>query len=381
MKCVFVITGLAAGGAENLLLQILTHADSLQGSTVITLSPGGELLPQFQAAGISVETLGMHSRVPSPLVIWRLARRLCALQADVVSTWMYHANLVGGLAARMAGIPVVWGIHNSSANLQLLRRSTRWVIRVGAWFSHWIPALIITPSEHARKLHVARHYAESKFQVIPNGIDLDKFKADPEARESVRRELGLQMDTPLVAMVARYCPPKDHAGFIQAAGLVAKLRPDVHFLLIGTGTAVDNIELQALIRQAGLLQNMHCLGLRTDVPRLTAALDVSCLASFGEAFGNVLGEALACGVPCVSSDVGVAAEMIAGAGKVVPVGNPQAFAQALLDVLQLDVAQRRVLAAEAVLRMLQDFEIGNIVKVYSKMLRNVTKRCSGDLAG
>lgn len=381
MKVVFVITGLAAGGAENLLLQILTHAEGLSEVTVITLGQGGALLPQFQAAGIRVETLGMHSRFPSPSGIWRLVYRLRELRPDVVSTWMYHANLIGGIAARIAGCPVVWGIHNSSANLRLLRGSTRWVIRAGAWLSRWIPSLIITPSVLARDLHVARHYAADRFRVIPNGIDLDRFRPDPGARESVRSELGLPARCPLVGMVARYCPPKDHAGFLHSVGLIVQQRPDVHFLLIGAGTGADNEELATLIRQNGAIGHVHCLGLRQDVARLTAALDVSCLASFGEAFGNVLGEALACGVPCVSSDVGVAREIIADAGSVVPVGDVRAFAGAILEQLRMDGDRRERLAAKAVLRMRQQFEIRAIVQMYLKMLLNVTKCCSGDPAG
>lgn len=380
MKCVFVITGLAAGGAENLLLQILTHADSLQGSTVITLSPGGELLPQFRAAGISVETLGMQSRLPSPLVIWRLARRLRELRADVVSTWMYHANLIGGLAARVAGVPAVWGIHNSSANRQMLKRTTRWVIALGAWLSRSLPVSIITPSERARALHVQLGYTEAKFRIIPNGVDLERFKPDVGARDSVRRELGIAHEAPLVGMVARVCPPKDHAGFIEAANFVAQHRPDVHFLLIGMGAVTDNVELAARIQAHSLQDRVHCLGVRSDVARLTASLDLSCLASFGEAFGNVLVEALACGVWCVSSDVGVAGDVIGDTGRVVPVGDPGQFAQAILDVLALDDGLRAEMGARAAGRMRERFEIGQIARLYSEMLLNVTKYCSGHAA-
>ncbi|MDP5238379.1 glycosyltransferase [Uliginosibacterium sp. 31-16] len=372
MKVVFVITGLVAGGAENMLLKLLLNGPHLKNATVITLKAGGDLLPRFQAAGIRVETLNMHPGRPNPLAIWRLARRLRALNADVVSTWMYHADLIGGLAARLAGIPVAWGIRNSAVDERLTSRATRAVVKLCGRLSRFVPDAIISCSVRARDIHVAEHYASDKFCLIQNGFDLDAFKPDLEARLSLRTELGLAADVPLAGMIARYSPQKNHAGFLAAAAQVLQQCPAQHFLLAGLDAGPDNAELAALIRAYGLEGRVHCLGLRQDVPRITAALDLACLSSiFGEAFPNVLGEALACGVPCVATDVGDSESIVGDCGRVVVPGDVAAFAGAMQAMLTLPAAERVRMALRARQRMLDGFEIRHVASLYEEIFEHL----------
>lgn len=378
MKVVFVITGLVAGGAENMLLKLLQHGPHLRGATVITLKAGGEMLPRFEAAGISVETLNMSPSIPNPLAILRLARRLRELRADVVSTWMYHGDLIGGLAAKLAGVPVAWGIRNSAVDERLTSRSTRAVVKLCGWLSHWVPDAIISCSVRARDIHVAEDYDPAKFCIIQNGFDLDRFKPDPAARAAFRAELGLPPDALLAGLIARYSPQKNHAGFLAAARRVLDRMPDVHFLLAGVGTGPDNAGLAALIAQHGLAERVHCLGLRQDVPQLTAALDLACLSSiFGEAFPNVLGEALACEVPCVATDVGDSEAIVGACGRVVAPGDVAALAVAMGEMLALPEAERQALGRLGRQRMLAGFEIRYVAGLYEELFGHLAQSARG----
>ena len=213
--------------------------------------------------------------------------------------------------------------------------------------SQWVPAQIISCSQRAKKVHAAAGYAPNKLHVIPNGFDLDRFVPDAGARASVRAELGLAADAALVGLIARFDVQKNQFGFIAAAAQIHLHRPDVYFLLAGTGVDDANAALNNAITLQGLQANTFLLGRRDDVPRLMAALDVLASSSHGEAFPNVLGEAMACGVPCVVTDAGDSADIVGRTGRVVAVADMEALAEQLLDVLSLHAAERGVLGKQA----------------------------------
>ncbi len=348
----FVITGLDLGGAETMLLKLLRQGALREGATVVPLVSGGALTPAFEALGVPVRPIGMKRGVPDPIAFWRLCRELRGSRAEVVSTWMYHADLLGGLAAKFVGRPVVWGIRNSDLSPEHSSEMTRLVVRVCAWLSHRVPAAIICNSERARAIHQAAGYCAERMRVIPNGFDLEAFKPDPAARAAVRGELGWPHDAPLVGMVARADPQKDHAGFAVAAGLLRARGSAARFVLIGPGVDAANPGLAAALAAAGIADRTALLGPRADLPRLTAAFDVAVLSSaWGEAFPNVIGEALACGVPVVATDVGDVREIVGEAGRVVPPGQPAALAEAIAALLALTPEQRRELGALGRARM------------------------------
>lgn len=330
---------------------------------VISLSTLGELAPRIAALGISVDAVGMSPGLPSPSGFFRLLRLLRRLKPDVVHTWMYHADLLGGLAARLAGISAIgWCIRNSNLDRDKTKFSTRAVVGLCASISTWMPLRILSCSEQARQVHVARGYAAEKMLVVPNGFDLDRFKPDGHARQVVRTELGLAADTPLVGLIGRFDPQKNHAGFFEAAGLLHQHMPHVHFVLAGQGVDVSNAVLMQAITQEGVLANTHLLGLRRDMPVLMAALDVLASSSYGEAFPNVLGEAMACGVPCAVTDVGDSAYIVGDTGKVVAPADMAGLAIALKDLLALPSSEKAALGARARVRVAENFEIGGVVR-------------------
>lgn len=374
MNICFCITNLATGGAETVLLNILQQLDRSRFTpTVVSLVGLGEIGPRIQALGIPVHTLDMsRGGVPNPLMVLRLTKLLRQLQPDVVHTWMYHADFLGGLAARLAGCRrVIWGIHHSNLSKEVNKRSTLWVVKACALLSRRVPAQIISCSQRAKEVHAALGYAADKLHVIPNGFDLGRFVPDAEARASVRAELGLAPDAPLVGLIARFDSQKNHFGFIEAAAQVHAQQPDVHFVLAGTDVDSSNAALNAAIAAQGLQARMHLLGRRDDVPRLMAALDVLALSSHGESFGNVLCEAMACGVPCVTTDSGGPAEVVGSTGRVVAVGDMAALAQQLLEVLRLPAVERAALGKQARARVQAQYEIGHVAGLYQAFYERV----------
>lgn len=374
MNVTFIITNLATGGAEMMLHKLLQNIDrSRFQPTVISLMGKGEIGPRIEALGIPVHALGMHRDTPNPLALLRLARLLRRLQPDVVHTWMYHADLLGGLAARLAGCRrVAWCLRHSNLSPTENKRSTLAVVRLCAWLSGWLPVQIVSCSVRARQVHAAVGYADDKIHVIPNGFDLGRFAPDAAARASVRAELGLPPDAPLVGVVARYDVQKNHPGFVQAAAQVLQQLPQVHFALAGTGVDAGNAALQAAIAaHPGLAEHMHLLGRRDDVPRLMAAFDVLASPSHGEAFPNVLGEAMACGVPCVVTAAGDSAEIVGSTGRVVAVGDMAGLAHELVAVLRLSVDERAALGRLARERVQIEYEIGHVTRLYEAVYERV----------
>ena len=378
MRIVFIITGLSIGGAEMMLLKVLERLNRQRFSPhVISLTTLGELAPRIAALGIPVDPVGLKPGLPSPSAFFRLVQMLKRINPDVVHTWMYHADLLGGLAGRLAGISAVgWCIRNSNLDRDKTKFSTRAVVGLCASISKWVPSRILSCSEKARQLHVGCGYVVNKMVVVPNGFDLTRFKPDNNARHKIRRELCITDQTPLVGLIGRFDPQKDHAGFFSAAGVLHREMPQVHFVLAGQGVDMRNAALMQAITQAGVLANTHLLGLRNDIPELMAALDVlASSSSYGEAFPNVLGEAMACGVPCVVTDVGDSAYIVGDTGRVVAPGDIHGLAAALGELLALPLPEKTALSERARARVADHFEIGGVVRryedFYESLLANV----------
>lgn len=376
MKIVFAIVGLSTGGAENMLLRLLERIDRKTFSPyVISLTSKGVIGERIAALGIPVESLGMRQGRADPIRFMKLVWRLWQINPDVVHTWMYHADLLGGLAAKMARVPaVVWCVRSSDFLHTDTGWSTRLVLSLCARISSWLPDVVLYNSQKGVAFHKALGYKEQHFIVVPNGIDLEKFRPDEQARLDVRKELGISSKTPLIGLIGRYDPLKNHAGFIQAAIFLHRIMPAVHFLMVGTDIDCSNKTLKTIIEDGNLSDYCHLLGPRSDIPRITAALDLATLASWSEAFPNVLIEAMACGVPCVSTDAGDASLILGEDGWIVPVGDMEGLAARWSGFLRLDAVQRGRYAERARRRVLDKFEIGVVVRRYEEVYRDVKMR-------
>ena len=372
-RVLHIITSLSTGGAEHMLARLAHGLKEGFTQRVVSLTPPGAVATQIDHDGIETTSLNLATGIPNPLAVLRLAAIIRAFRPDVVQTWMYHADLLGGLAARLAGVKnVVWNIRNNDLARDTTKARTRWVVKACARLSRRVPNRIVSCAQSAAQTHIELGYAADKFVVIPNGFDLQRFHPDASAHSSVCSELGLSANTPLVGLIARFDPQKNHEGFIRAAQLVHERKPNVHFLLAGFGVDASNSALGRWIAEAGLGQVMHLLGERADIPRLNQALDVAVSSSsYGEAFPNVLGEAMACGVPVVATDAGDAALIAGTAGRIVPRNDMVALATACLDLLTLDDCERQALGQQAHRRIADGFSLEATVRQYAALYRSL----------
>jgi glycosyltransferase involved in cell wall biosynthesis len=368
IRLVHIITGLSTGGAEMMLFKLIQHIDRTRYEPyVISLTTQGDLGRYIESLDVPVEALGMRRGRFQLLKFLKLMFLLRSLHPDIVQTWMYHSDLLGGIAARLVGIRTVsWAIRQSNISPKVNKRSSLYVMKICSILSHWIPNKIISCSEKARITHVETGYDEEKIVVIANGFDLNKFIPSLESRISVRNELGIPDNTPLVGLIARYDPQKNHEGFLEAARLINKQLPEVRFLLVGSGVDKSNSVLSQKIQKAGVEDVVHLLGRRDDIPRLMASLDVLASSSSGEGFSNVLGEAMACGIICVVTDVGDSADIVGNTGRVVSLEDMASLAKEILYVLSLSRNERQDLSNNSRRRIVNNYEIGTIVEKYEQ---------------
>lgn len=330
-----VISGLGRGGAEAVLVRLVQATQAQCRHIVVSLTDEGVYGAVLCALKVKVHALHWRRGRATPaglLALWQLIR---ATRPDVVQTWMYHADLAGGVAARLAGVrAVAWGIRNSDLHPHHSSRSARLAMRLCAILSMWVPRAIVSCSAAAARIHAGLGYRADRLQVIPNGCDLRRWRDWPEAYAAQRARWRVSEGAPVLGMVARWDPQKDHANFLDALVAVVAKRADLVCVLVGPGMVASNYELAHGIRERGLQQHIVLDGPRDDVPEIMPALDLHVLSSaYGEAFPNVVAEAMACGTPNVVTDVGDAAGIVANTGWVVPPGDAPALAHAILSAL------------------------------------------------
>lgn len=329
-KVLHVITGLHDGGAEGALFRLCTY-DSENIHQVISMTEPGKYGPLLEAQGIQVTCLGMPRGRLTSKGLFQLWRQIRKTQPDVVQTWMYHADLVGGVLARLAGCQnVIWGIRNTTLSRGESTHNTIRVARLCARLSSFVPRRILCCAEKARSIHSALGYDERRMRVVPNGYDLSTFRPDSDAREALRKELGIPPEAFLLGFVARFDPQKDHANLLHALARLRDAGKTPLCLLVGTGLETGNPVIVRMITELGLTDQVRLLGRRTDIPDVMNALDLHVMSSaFGEAFPNVLCEAMACGTPCVTTDVGDAVLIVSETGWAVPPRDSVALSEAL----------------------------------------------------
>ena len=344
----FVITNLDCGGAEVMLFRLLSRLDRSRFTPqVISLIDIGQIGKQIQALGIPVRTLGMQRGRPSLKALIQLVQWLRQDRPHVVQTWMYHADLMGGFAARLAGgIPTIWGVHQSDLSWAGNRILTLLTVKSCAYLSRWLPKQIICCSEASRRTHGAVGYAIDKLITIPNGYDVDTFKPDLLTSTMVRQELDIPEDVTIIGMVARFHPQKDHINFFKAARILLGKRRDICFLLCGQNITWDNKRLTVWIAP-NEYSHFRLIGQRDDIHRITASFDIATLSSFGEAFPNVISEAMSCAVPCVVTDVGDSEQIVGETGRIVRAGDFYALAAGVASVRSLSAESFRQLGALA----------------------------------
>lgn len=340
MKVLFLTRSLDVGGAER---QLVVLARGLAGRghrvAVATFYGGGPLAADLEAAGVDVADLGKRGRLDTVGFFARLVARARAFGPDVVHSYLVAPNLAAAtIRPWLPGVRVVWGVRASDMDLGAYGAFEEWTFQATRPLAATVDR-IVANSNAGRRFHVARGYPAARTVVVPNGIDTGRFRPDAAARAIVREGLGLPPGIPLVGLVARVDPMKDHETFLRAAALLSRRRGDVRFVAAGGGPPGTLERLRDRARSLGVEDRVRFLGPRRDVERIQAALDVATSASaFGEGFPNAVGEAMACGVPCVVTDVGDSASIVGAPDLVVRRRDPAGLAAAWEAVLDGRVA-------------------------------------------
>ncbi|MBD1878441.1 glycosyltransferase [Coleofasciculus sp. FACHB-T130] len=369
MKLLFIITGLSTGGAEMMLYNLLSRINQEQfAPVVISLVKRGTLNTSIESLGIPVYTIDMKPGIPTLTSIWRLVSIVRELNSNLIQGWMYHGNLAAQLAGIIAPqpVPVLWNIRHSLHSLDSEKAGTAAIIKLLAKLSSY-PSQILYNSKTSAIHHEELGYKAEKTRIIPNGFDTDLFTPSTEARNSLRTELSIAENIFLIGLMGRYHAVKDHATFLKAAAILLETYSDIHFVLAGREISRDNKALQDIIETWGLTERIHLLGERSDMPQITAALDIASSSSYSEAFPNVIGEAMSCGVPCVVTDVGDSAWLVGDTGRVVPARDPQALAKAWKELIALGSMGRETLGHLARTRIIEHFSLDSVVTQYEEL--------------
>lgn len=379
MRIAHIITGLEDGGAEACLYR-LCCADQQNKHLVISLTGPGKYGSLLRAMGVPVFEINMQRGRASVVGIAKLFGRIKALQPDVVQCWMYHANLFGGTVARLAGVKrVAWGVHHGELSKEDTGRITRLVARISGWLSGSVPMVTVFCAHSAAACHQHMGYAVGKTRVICNGYNTTRFAPDRHARQTIRHQLEIADEKPLIGMVARFDPAKNHLNLLRTMQLLRSRGILTECLLVGKGLDSANVILKKMIDDCGLETYVHLLGAKEDICGIMNAIDIHVLSSSIEAFPNVLAEAMACGTPCVATSVGDSAHILGDTGWLVPPRDPNSLAAAIADALGNHATQewpRRQSAARQ--RIVDKFSIDSMVAAYNSLWSEMAARGNAD---
>ena len=326
LKTLFVITSMPVGGAEVLLVNLLRGFRSTHIiPSVACLKEKGPLGEEI-AAEFSVTDHWLSSKYDLR-VAPRLAGYLRREKFDaIISVGAGDKMFWGRLAGRLASLPVICSALHSTGWPDGVGKMNRWLTSI-------TDAFIAVAKPHGQFLVDFERFPSNKVAVIPNGVDTNRFRPNRGSRDVVRAELGLEPNTPIIGIVAALRPEKNHALFLNAASKVLEKCPKAHFVIVGDGPERSTIE--KVIKALGIEKSVSLLGTRSDTPKLLAAMDVFALTSHNEASPVSILEALACGVPVVSTRVGSVAESVHDQwnGFTVEPGDVQAVAERIQYLL------------------------------------------------
>lgn len=373
LKVLHVITDLGQGGAEGVLYNLILATQSAVTNHVVSLHGDGVYGERLRQAGVPVDVLAMPRGRLTLAGMRHLRQIIVRERPDVVQTRLYHASLLGGLAAwGRRGAPVVWALHSTSAGTLRQAWKTHLVRLACGAISRRIPSAIVADAHKSVQIHAALGYPAAKTVVVPNGVDLSRFSRDDEARARLREEWGVPADTVLLGCVARWHPMKDHGNLFGAlATLRAEGRP-VRCAFAGGDMTQENDDLMRQVRQHGIEQDVLLLGPRSDVPAVMNAIDLHILPSSTESQPVAVLEAMACETPCVVTNVGDAAHNVGKTGWVVPPSDSEALARGIGAAVTVLVEQgREALGRACRERIVQQYSMEAMTDAYLALWHRV----------
>lgn len=356
MKVIHIIIGLNVGGAELMLKRLVLSSQSTVEHVVISLTTIGEIGQELKLKGITVYTLELKGILNIAVVFVKLLSIIKRESPDIVQTWMYHADLIGGISAKLSGIDnIVWNVRSTyiDQNTSFL---TKKIQKLCALLSHTIPKKIIFAAEKSKLVHRELGYNQEKLITISNGFEIDKIKSNSDDVQNLKFSLGLTNNEIVIGCIGRFNHAKGFDIFVKAAGELLSYNKNIRFLMIGRDM-VNNPLLEQWINDTHSVNSFILLNERKDIPNCLALMDIFCLASRTEGFPNVLGEAMVMERLCVSTDVGDAALLLGDCGFIVEPERPDLLSEALLRALQLIPQQKEELGQKARRRVVEFYSM------------------------
>ncbi|MDC3244823.1 glycosyltransferase [Gammaproteobacteria bacterium] len=368
MRVLHIISGLGDGGAEAILYR-LCKFDKQNNHVVISLMGEQKYGPMLSEIGIDVYTLNNSSKKIKVFSIITLYKLINKLKPDVVQTWMYHADFIGGVIARLAGIKnIIWGVHHTTLIRGKSKPLTLLIAKINAFLSYFIPKKIIYCAEMSRKTQESIGFKKNVGVVIPNGYDVDDYKPNENLGLKFRNEMKISNNKFVIGHVGRFDPQKDQNTLILSFAYLKKRHFDFNAVVIGTNLDNKNKKLLGLIKDKDLSDCVYLLGRRNDIPSVMNGIDLFVLSSaFGEAFPNVLNEAMACGTPCIATDIGDSRLIIGDTGWTTPIKDHIVIANAIIKAAEEKFSNKDSwLGREKACRerIVENFSIQKMVKKY-----------------
>lgn len=361
-RIVFLIRSLDYGGTERHLLTLARSLDKKCFTvTVLYFYPGGALADELRATGVRLISLDKRGRWDLLRFSWRLVRQLRAIRPEALHSFLVEPNLLSVLLKPL--LPrtrIIWGVRASRVYFENYDRFSHLTFKLQCFFSRFAD-LIIFNSDAGRAFHLSEGFPADHSLVIYNGIDTERFKPERAAGQRLRAEFGVATNDVLIGHVGRLDPMKDHPTLIRAAALVCQERRDVRFLCVGVGDDEDYTgRLRALASELGIPEKIIWAGASSDMAAVYSALDIAVSSSsYGEGFPNVIGEAMACGVPCVVTDTGDSAFIVGETGITVAPHDPEGLAAGLILCLEKNTPE---MGARARARILENFSVERMVR-------------------
>jgi glycosyltransferase involved in cell wall biosynthesis len=316
---------------------------------IVSLTTIGPIGLDLQRRGFRVEALGLAGPLSMGATLFRLRRLLRGFAPDIVQTWMYHADLFGGLMARSLGLKVVWSIRNTVVPSEGLAQ--RLISKLCAHLSWWLPRAIVCVAKSTVPPYVRAGYDPAKMVVIGNGLEFETFD------RALTREKQRSGNVANILCVGRFHRDKGQDILLDAAVQLLSGRKDLSFVFAGRGCSWDNPTFRELVNRYGIGEHVVALGERSDIPELLTDATIFCLPSRTEGFPNGLAEAMAMNRACVAADVGDAADLLGGTGILVPAQRPAELANALARALSMPAAELDAMGMASGRRVRAEFSI------------------------
>ncbi len=361
-KTLFFIRSLNAGGAER---QLVITAKELAGRgdkvTVLTFYSGGFYADELTNTNVQLLSLNKKGRWDLFAFIFRLRKVLHRQAPDVIYSFLGIANSLTVLFRPfIPATRIVWGVRASNMDLAQYDWLFCWSYRLECYLSRFADTIIA--NSHAGLEYAVEHgFPRKKMLVIPNGIDTERFYPNKLLGKSLRKTWGVAKDEFLIGVVGRIEPMKGILVFLESVAMIKQQYPQLRFVWVGAGESSYEEKMRQLATKLSLDDVLIWAGRHTDMFAVYNAFNITSSSSYSEGFPNVIGEAMACGVPCVVTDVGDSAMLVGDTGLLVPAKASQALAMAWTEMLVLDKEEFGRLALLARKRVVDEFSVRALI--------------------